>query len=85
MNLFVLLVRRDRECMDYQKFISPVFLCGLFFPCAIQPNILWLNGWWMSLTLFLNSIVVCVKDSFTFSSFIRRLPVCMESQFFGLF
>ena len=23
----------------------------------------------------------CVKDSFTFSSIIRRLPVCMESQF----
>ena len=57
-----------------------VFLCGLFFPCAIQPNIPWLNGWWMSLTLFLNSIL-CVKDFFTFSSIIRRLPVCMESQF----
>ena len=25
--------------------------------------------------------VCCVKDSFTFSSIIRRLPVCMESQF----
>ena len=26
------------------KFINPVFLCGLYFICAILVSILWLNG-----------------------------------------
>ena len=82
MSLFVELVRRDQECMDCQKFINWVFLYVLFFICAIMPSILWLK--W--LVEVLNPVLefysaCCMKDSFTFSSIICRLPVCNESQY----
>ena len=68
--------------MGYPKYINLMSLCVLFFLCVIQSNF-FLAKW---LVECLNPVLefysgFCVKDSFTFSSIIYRLPVCNDSQF----